>query len=232
MSTKESRTGRRPGRAERSDSVRNREKLVAAAQEVFADEGLNAPLDRIATRAGVGPGTLYRHFPSRIRLLEAVLEEPLQEQLRLARSALDNPDRWTGLADYIMTSCAIEAESNGYRNLMTTRYHGSERLLELRAAIHRTVARLVLRARNEGVVRPDFRMEDLIFVSLSSSKVAEMTRTIAPGAWRRNVELFLEAIQPERAHPLKQRPMTPAQVRQTMELSIASPPRTRGEDAG
>src|SRR5690606_16532480 len=93
--------GRRPGRAERSDSIRNREKLIAVAQAVFAEEGLNAPMDRIAARAGVGPGTLYRRFPSRLQLWEVVLEEPLLAQLDLAQRALDNPDRWAGFSEYI-----------------------------------------------------------------------------------------------------------------------------------
>ncbi|MFF1876892.1 TetR/AcrR family transcriptional regulator [Leifsonia sp. NPDC058230] len=203
-------------RAERSDSIRNREKLTAAAQAVFAAEGLNAPMDRIAATAGVGPGTLYRHFPSRLKLWEAVLEEPLRGQLAVARNALANPDRWEGLAEYIVASCEIEAERDGYLNLMNTRFDGAPGLQAIRAEIQRTVRRLVTLARDEGAVRPDFTMEDLLFIAVSNSKIAEVTRSTAPGAWRRNVELFLDAIRPERAHPLSQRPLTPSQVARSM----------------
>src|SRR5690606_18303313 len=62
-----------PPRAERRDRARNREKIIAAAQEVFAASGIHAPLDRIAVTAGVGAGTLYRHFPTRAALWSAVL---------------------------------------------------------------------------------------------------------------------------------------------------------------
>lgn len=218
--------GRRPGRAERSDSIRNREKLIAVAQAVFAEEGLNAPMDRIAARAGVGPGTLYRHFPSRLQLWEVVLEEPLLAQLDLAQRALDNPDRWAGFSEYIFASCALEAEHSGYLNLMTTRFEGAPKLLDLRAKIQRTLKSLVSSARADGAVRADFTMEDLIFVMLSNSRVAEVTRSTAPEAWRRNVELFLEAIRPERAHPLTQRPMTPSQVYRSMTQPSPTPSRS------
>ncbi|GIF66604.1 TetR family transcriptional regulator [Asanoa ishikariensis] len=203
-------------RAERSDSVRNRERLLAAARALFATDGLHAPMDRIATTAGVGPGTLYRHFPTRLALWEAVLEEPLQAQLDLVERALANPDRWTGFAGYLLETCAQEAERGGFLNLMTTRFDGAPRLMELRRQIQRRIVELVGRARSEGVIRPDFTTEDLVFITLSNSRVAEVTRDVAPNAWRRNVELFLDSVRPERAHPLSQPPMTPGEVARTV----------------
>jgi AcrR family transcriptional regulator len=204
----------RRARAERSDSVRNRERLLAAARALFATDGLHAPLDRIATTAGVGPGTLYRHFPTRLALWEAVLEEPLRVQLDLVERALANPDRWSGVAQYILETCAHEAERGGYLNLMTTRFDGAPRLLAIRGSIQRRIVELFSRARREGAIRPDFSVEDLIFITLSNSRVAEVTRDVAPDAWRRNVELFLDSIRPERAHPLTQPPMQPSEVAQ------------------
>jgi AcrR family transcriptional regulator len=208
--------GRRPGRAERSDSIRNRDKIVAAARELFAADGLNAPLDTIATAAGVGPGTLYRHFPSRPRLWEAVLEEPLLAQLELVEQAVANPDRWAGVEAYILATCALEAERGGYLNLMTTRYDDAPRLSAIRGRIQARIEELFTAARDEGAIRPDFTVEDLIFITLSNSRVAEVTRTIAPRAWRRNAELFLDSIRPERARPLSQPPMKPSQVAHSM----------------
>ncbi|MFC6021268.1 TetR/AcrR family transcriptional regulator [Plantactinospora solaniradicis] len=209
-------TARRPQRAERSDSLRNREKLVATARTLFATEGLGAPMDKIATGAGVGPGTLYRHFPSRLKLWEAVLEEPLRAQLELVERAVANPDRWAGAAGYIMETCALEAERGGYLNLMTVRFDGAPRLLAIREQIQRRIEELFGQAREAGAVRADFTVEDLIFITLSNSRVAEVTRAVAPGAWRRNAELFLDSIRPERAHPLSQPPMKPSQVASSM----------------
>jgi len=212
-------------RAERSDSILNRQKLVAAAQAVFAAEGLNAPIDRIATRAGVGPGSVYRHFPTRLRLWEVVLEQPLRAQLELVRNSLADQDRWAGLSGYITSSCAAEAGHGGYLNLMTTRFDGAPELLAIRAEIQRGIEDLVRLARDEGAVRADFTTEDLFFVMASNATIAEATKDVAPDAWRRNVELFLEAIRPERAHPLAQPPMTPGQVYRTMRKPAARPRR-------
>ncbi|MER7557094.1 helix-turn-helix domain-containing protein [Nocardioides sp. NPDC126508] len=73
-----------PGNRIRSDAVRNRDLLVAAAREVLAEQGLNAPMSAVAKRAGVGQGTLYRHFPDRLTLATAVLEENVRDIERVA----------------------------------------------------------------------------------------------------------------------------------------------------
>ncbi|GAA5194018.1 helix-turn-helix domain-containing protein [Rugosimonospora acidiphila] len=211
--------------------MRNRDKILDTARELFAAEGLTVPMDRIASAAGVGPGTLYRHFPSRDQLWEAVLEQPLLTQLELAERAVANPDRWAGVADYLMATCALEAERGGYLNLMTTPYDRAPRLLAIRAQIQRRIEELFDSARDSGAIRADFTVEDLIFIMLSNGRVAEVTRAIAPRAWRRNVELFLDSIRPERAHPLSQPAMRPGQVYRTMTQSSARHPSARSRDA-
>jgi len=204
-------------RAERSDSIRNRQKLVAIAQSVLAADGLHASLDKIAAAAGVGIGTLYRHFPSRLQLWETVLEAPLNAQLDLLDRAIANPDPWQAVRDYIMSSCALEAESDGYLNLMTTRYDGAPRLLGIRVQIQQRITDLFDGARATGAIRPDFTVEDLMYVMLANSRIAEVTRAVAPNAWKRNAELFLDAMRPERARPLIQPPMTPSQIHRSMQ---------------
>jgi AcrR family transcriptional regulator len=76
--------------------VRNRDRLVAAAAELFGERGVDVPLDEVARSAGVSIGTLYNHFPNRGALLDAVLPERLAEFDRLATSALADPDAWRG----------------------------------------------------------------------------------------------------------------------------------------
>jgi AcrR family transcriptional regulator len=216
MTDSAARSAPRRQRAERSDSVRNRQRLISVAQSVFAGEGLHAPLDRIAVAANVGIATLYRHFPSRLQLWETVLEEPLKAQLTLLDDALADPDAWRGVEQYIMSSCALEAERNGYLNLMTTRYDGAPSLLAVRGQIQERIEELFARAREHGAVRADFAVEDLMFIMLSNSRIAQVTRSAAPRAWRRNAELFLDGIRAERAHPLQQPPMTARQIRAAM----------------
>ena len=90
-----------PSRATRRDAVRNRELLLAAATEVLASEGIDAPLELIARRADVGIATLYRNFPSRDELLTAVLMEPLRAHVQAARDGLGEGDPWVGLCGYL-----------------------------------------------------------------------------------------------------------------------------------
>lgn len=203
---------RRPARAERRDSIRNRERIIAAAQAVFQRDGIHAPLDHIAAEAGVGSGTLYRHFPDRLELWTSVLTEPLQAHLATAQAALAADDPWDGLVAYLTSSCELEAATSGYLNLMSTHFEGGSELAVLRTEIQRATEAVVLRAVDAGVVRSDLVPEDLLFVILSHSKVVEVTGAAAPEAWRRNLAFYLDAFRPEGAHPIDVQPLTPRQV--------------------
>ncbi|GAA1505870.1 TetR/AcrR family transcriptional regulator [Nocardioides humi] len=207
-----SRRPRRPVRAERRDSIRNRALIVAAAQAVFQRDGIHAPLDRIAAQAGLSSGTLYRHFPDRVALWESVLTEPLQAHLETARTALSTADAWDGLAGYLSASCELEASSSGYLNLMSTHFLGGSELGTLREEIQQTVEAVVRRAVDTGAARSDLTPEDLLFVVLSHSKVSEVTGAFAPDAWRRNLAFYLDAFRPAAAHQIEFPPLTPRQV--------------------
>jgi AcrR family transcriptional regulator len=80
----------------RSDARRNRALLVASARELFAREGVDVPVEEITQHAGVGMGTLYRHFPTKDELIDAVLEDAFAEILQLAEHAAAEEDGWTG----------------------------------------------------------------------------------------------------------------------------------------
>src|SRR5687768_1592430 len=93
----------------RADALRNRDRLMAAATELFAERGLDVPLDEIARRAQVSIGTLYNHFPNRGALLDEVLPERLAELDRLAANAMADPDPWRGFADFLDGLFVIQA---------------------------------------------------------------------------------------------------------------------------
>ena len=87
-------TGERVGG--RRDAQRNHELLVEAARELFMEQGVEAPLEEVARRAGLGIGTLYRHFATRDALVEAIVERRMGELLAIAEAALSEPDGWAG----------------------------------------------------------------------------------------------------------------------------------------
>src|ERR1700721_3342156 len=89
----------------RRDAERNRQRILRAAAEVFTTRGLQATLDDVARHAGVGVGTVYRRFPDKESLVEALFEERLAAMVALAEKALAEPDSWTGLVSFLSSAC-------------------------------------------------------------------------------------------------------------------------------
>ncbi|MFI9552025.1 TetR/AcrR family transcriptional regulator [Nonomuraea endophytica] len=144
----------------RADARRNRDLLVAAAIAVVAEEGPDASLNEIARRAGVGPGTLYRHFPTRDALLAAVFEGRLSrlceqsEELAAAQPPGEALIAWLRL----LTIHAMTDQGLGARMMLPTSAAGVDCWTMLRTAADR----LLLPAQSEGRVRPDIDFTDLV----------------------------------------------------------------------
>ena len=103
-----------PGRALRADAARNREKVLRAARDAFAESGYGVPLDEIAARAGVGPGTVYRHFPTKEALFEAVVTVRVQDLVDDARARADASDPGGAFFGFL---ARVAAESAAKRDL-------------------------------------------------------------------------------------------------------------------
>jgi AcrR family transcriptional regulator len=102
----------RQGRRLRADAERNRAALATAAREVFAEQGLAAPLEHVAKRAGVGIATLYRNFPTRAALLDAVLADTIAAHQEIVQRALAAEDPWTGLTGYLTETCQLASTAD------------------------------------------------------------------------------------------------------------------------
>ena len=139
----------------RADAQRNREKVLRAAREAFAASGYGVPLDDIAARAGVGPGTVYRHFPSKEELFEAVVTARVQDLVSDARDRARDAD--PGRAFYGFLD-QIRAEAAAKRDLPDAiAIAGS-----LQEDLHAALDGLLRRAQEAGAVRPDITTADLI----------------------------------------------------------------------
>ncbi|MFF5799944.1 TetR/AcrR family transcriptional regulator [Streptomyces albogriseolus] len=194
----------------RRDARRNRERLVEAAHAVFAEQGLEAPLDVIARRAGVGNATLYRHFPTRAALVDAVFRDQLTGTMEAGERARRAPDAWAGLAGYLDAVFVTLAADRGTNDLMTTRLPDVETLGAVHAHNRETVDVLLERARAQGSVRADVTTEDLLFALAALGRaVPPLAVAAGPDAWRRPLALFLEGLRgPGREpRPLPGRPL-------------------------
>jgi AcrR family transcriptional regulator len=144
----------------RADARRNRERVLAAAREAFAETGFGVPLDAIAARAGVGPGTVYRHFPTKEALFEAVTVARVRELVALARDGAEAPDPAAAF-DAFLGRIAEEAVAK--RDLPDALGGVGEAAVAVaRAELHEAMDALLARARAAGVVRDGIRAAELI----------------------------------------------------------------------
>ncbi|MEV0385226.1 helix-turn-helix domain-containing protein [Nonomuraea sp. NPDC050643] len=170
----------------RRDARRNRDALVAAAREVLAERGIEAPLEAVAKRAGVAIGTLYRHFPERGDLIDTLLEEKVSAWAGLARRSLEAGDAWEGLVRFLEETCDLQARDRAFTELVCLSH------LDERSEVNGLVARLVDRAQRAGALRGDVGPIDLAYFMMAVSRVAEAD----PGGWRRHFRLMLDALRP------------------------------------
>jgi AcrR family transcriptional regulator len=196
----------------RSDARRNREQLVASAHELFAASGLDVPVEEITRHAGVGMGTLYRHFPTKEDLIDAVLEDAFAGLLDAAKEAAEAEDAWAGLTSFLERALAEHVGNRGLKDIMAMRAHGRARTEALRARIRPLLRRLIERAQEQGSLRADFAPEDLSLVFWTADRVIEATAAVRPDFWRRYLALLLDGLRAEAATPLPHPPLTRAQL--------------------
>ena len=148
-------------RPKRADARRNHDKLVTAAREVFAEDGTSAPLEDVADRAGVGIGTLYRHFPTRQALLEAVYVDEVEAMAHAAEALSESPP-WEALSHWLHQYVGFAATKRALNEALVEAAPDSDVLLTCRTALSGAGTALVERAQRAGVVRADTSFTDVV----------------------------------------------------------------------
>ena len=215
MATARDVPGAEPPDRLRADAVRNRERIVQVAREVFAEVGLDAPLEEIARRAGVGIATLYRRFPTRDELVVASLAPRMAEYAAAVDEALQASDPWVGLCDFVERVCGMQAADRALTDVLAMTFPTARGLEEQRTAAYHGFVDLIRRAQEQGALRADFVPEDLVLLLMANAGVVRATRESAPDAWRRFAALMLEGFRADRARPLPP-PPAPAQLYRAM----------------
>jgi AcrR family transcriptional regulator len=185
-----------PLRRQRADARRNVERLVAAARAAFTEHGAEASLDDIARRAGVGPGTLYRHFPTRQSLIEAVYRDGVTALCAEGDRLLEAEPPAAALFDWLRAYVAYVAEKRGLANsLMVTIDKNSPLMADLHAMIGATGTALLDRARAAGAVRGDLELNDVIRLGSAIAYASEQSSDSADLS-DRLLRLAIEGFQP------------------------------------
>jgi len=196
----------------RSDASRNRDRIVASARRLFAARGADVSVDEIRRDAGVGMGTLYRHFATKDELLDAVLEDAYGEWMAAAKRALDDPDAWRGLRGYLEQALALHVANRALKGVVAGRDGARPRAEAMRARMRPLLTELIGRAQRQGSLRGDFALEDMPLVFWSCDRVIDATAEVSPEVWRRHLGILLDGLRAEGASPLPVGPMTRAQV--------------------
>jgi AcrR family transcriptional regulator len=183
----------------RRDAERNRQRILDAARVVFAERGLSGSHDDIAREAGVGVGTVYRRFPDKEQLIDALFEARIDEIVDVARAAVDHPDPWEALVGYLVRMQELQSEDRGLKEILLGGARGLERAVAARALIVPLAAQVLQRAKDAGVVRRDIELTDLPLIQLAVGTVAEASRDVAPDVWRRTMTLVLDGLRAESA---------------------------------
>ena len=187
----------------RKDAERNRQRILDAAQELFAERGQAVTLNEIARHAGVGVGTVYRRFPDRDELVEGLFEQRIDRLAELVDRALANPDPWRGFEEFFEASLEEQAADRGLQQLMLGAAGAYERIAKARERLQPMVTRLVDRARDAGQLRADFEPPDIAILQIMLGSVVELTYELEPELWRRYFAIVLQGL---RARPEPPRP--------------------------
>jgi AcrR family transcriptional regulator len=184
----------------RRDAERNRHRILEAAADAFAERGLTITMDDIAEHAGVGVGTVYRRFPQKELLIEALFEERVGELVALAERALEQDDPWEALVGFLERAQALQATNRGLKELVLSTTHGRERVACVRERLAPLADALVERAQASGQLRADLDGTDLPVIQVMLGAVVDVTRDVAPETWRRMLAIVVDGLRAQESH--------------------------------
>src|ERR1700730_2461451 len=208
----------------RRDAERNRLRILQAAAEVFTERGLQATLDDVAERAGVGVATVYRRFPDKEALVEALFSERLDTLVGFAEQALAEQDPWVALATFLEQAASVIAGDRGLRQILMFATYGRDRVDHARARMLPGVSTIVPRGQETGDVRADLSPTDVPLIEFMLSATAEYAGQVRPEIWRRSRALILDALRPGHkvATELPEPALTPDEMVQAMRSGTLS----------
>jgi AcrR family transcriptional regulator len=182
----------------RADARRNRAAIVKAARIVFARDGRQAQMDDIARRAKVGVGTVYRHFPTKEALLEALAMDRFEQIAGFAREALDVTDAWDAFAGFLQRCAALQASDRALSEVLQDQPDLMSNAACRQVGLQDVVGKVVGRAQAAGTLRRDFHAADVGMVCCALSR--PVGGKGPGGSWERLLAIVLDGLRAEAAH--------------------------------
>jgi AcrR family transcriptional regulator len=182
----------------RADARRNREKVLAAARAVFADQGVDAQMDDVARRADVGVGTVYRHFPTKEALLNALSDELFAVVAVHTRTLLTLDDPWEAFTRAMWFGAEKTAGDRAFTEIMAAQKKWPARTCPGKEDLLVTVGELMDRCKAAGVMREDAIVEDIGLLMCGVGSASQMEHPVQD-AWRRHLAIMLDGLRAQGA---------------------------------
>ncbi|SNY38483.1 TetR/AcrR family transcriptional regulator [Paractinoplanes atraurantiacus] len=180
----------------RKDAARNRARLLKAALELFGTQ-TDVTLKDVARQAGVGVGTVYRHFPTKEDLLDALTSDQVTLAVDIAREAAAESDGWQGLTRFLEESMRLQVENGCLRCVVDTGEPFSPVIAEARETIASLVQQIVAKAQQQGTLNADLDATDINLMLLALVAVLDATRATSPDRYRHQLALLLDGMRAE-----------------------------------
>jgi AcrR family transcriptional regulator len=182
----------------RADARRNREKVLVAARAVFAEQGVDAQMDDVAKRADVGVGTVYRHFPTKEALLNALTDELFAVVAVHTRTLLTLEDPWEAFTRAMWFGAEKTAGDRAFTEIMAAQQKWPARTCPGKEDLLVTVGELMDRCKAAGRMRQDAMVEDIGLLMCGVGSASQMEHSV-PDAWRRHLAIMLDGLRAEAA---------------------------------
>jgi AcrR family transcriptional regulator len=180
-------------RALRADARRNHDAIIAAARAIVAEQGVEAQIQDVARKAGVGVGTVYRHFATKDALMGELISLCARENAQLAREAATIADPWDAFAAVVRNGCeSMAADAAKRRVWQAASVEAFAYAEDAKQEMHGETSIVIERARAAGVLRDDFTVADMPGLMCGLAAVIDVG---VPGDWRRIVEFALDGLQ-------------------------------------
>ena len=173
--------------------------MLQAARECFAEDGLDAQVEDLARRAGVGVGTVYRHFPNKEAVVDALVADYFAELVVRANAALEMDDPWEAFSTYMWEAADLLSAN---RALSEITAGGQMRNAAEGAGLFGPVDELIARAQRAGVMRPDVSSQDVPQIMCACGRVQGMGAGDDETAWRRHMTIMLDGLRAAQPTPL------------------------------
>jgi AcrR family transcriptional regulator len=200
----------------RRDAAANRERILDTARRLFSEQGLDASMDDVARGAGVGAGTLYRRFPTKEALVDAILGEVLERYHAFSLEALRQEDAFAGLELLLQQTVRLQIENRAFLDVIALRLRDEPQLAAARERVRPLIEQLVTKAQAQGELRADLAPADVQVLVWELGRMVESTGGLAPELWRRYLALALDGLRAEAARPLPHPPPTSAELDRAM----------------